>query len=60
MPEEHNRRIIDHISEHLFATGIKAQEQLLKESVQGTIYVVGNPIVTRHDFTLRSPNENQT
>jgi UDP-N-acetylglucosamine 2-epimerase (non-hydrolysing) len=45
MPEEHNRRMIDHISEHLFATGTKARKQLLKESVQGKIYVVGNPIV---------------
>lgn len=45
MPEEHNRRIIDHISEHLFATGKKAEKQLVKESVQGDIYVVGNPIV---------------
>jgi len=45
MPEEHNRRMIDHISEHLFATGMKARKQLRKESVQGKIYVVGNPIV---------------
>ncbi len=45
MPEEHNRRMIDHISEHLFATGPKARQQLLKESVQGKIHVVGNPIV---------------
>lgn len=45
MPEEHNRRIMDHISEYLFATGPKAKRQLEKESVQGKIYVVGNPIV---------------
>jgi len=45
MPEEHNRRIIDHISEYLFATGEKAKRQLLRESVRGKIYVVGNPIV---------------
>ena len=45
MPEEHNRRIIDHISEHLFTTGEKAKQQLIRESVQGKIYVVGNPIV---------------
>lgn len=45
MPEEHNRRIMDHISEHLFATGPKAKQQLEKEAVQGKIHVVGNPIV---------------
>lgn len=45
MPEEHNRRIIDHISEHLFATGEKARMHLEREGVQGKIHVVGNPIV---------------
>lgn len=45
MPEEHNRRIIDHISEHLFTTGEKGKAHLLREAVQGTIYVTGNPIV---------------
>jgi UDP-N-acetylglucosamine 2-epimerase (non-hydrolysing) len=45
MPEEHNRRIIDHISEHLFATNEKARANLECEAVQGKMYVVGNPIV---------------
>jgi UDP-N-acetylglucosamine 2-epimerase (non-hydrolysing) len=45
MPEEHNRRIIDHISDHLFTTNEKGKTQLSEESVQGTIHVVGNPIV---------------
>ncbi len=45
MPEEHNRRIIDHISEYLFVTGEKAKQQLIREAVQGKVYVVGNPIV---------------
>lgn len=45
MPEEHNRRIIDHISEYLFTTGEKGRERLKKESVQGEIFVTGNPIV---------------
>lgn len=45
MPEEHNRRIIDHISEHLFATGEIGKGHLEHEAVQGRIYVVGNPIV---------------
>lgn len=45
MPEEHNRRMIDHISEHLFATGEKGKSHLLHESVRGEIHIVGNPIV---------------
>lgn len=45
MPEEHNRRMIDHISDYLFATGEKAKENLLKENIQGKIFVTGNPIV---------------
>ena len=45
MPEEHNRRMIDHISEHLFTTNKKGRKHLLNEAVQGKIYVVGNPIV---------------
>lgn len=50
MPEEHNRRIIDHISEHLFTTNEKGEMQLQKEAVQGKIHIVGNPIV---DASLR-------
>lgn len=45
MPEEHNRRIIDHISEFLFATNEKSRQNLLKEQVQGEIFITGNPIV---------------
>jgi len=45
LPEEHNRRIIDHISEHLFTTNEKGKANLEREAVQGRIYVTGNPIV---------------
>ncbi|MGV1098823.1 non-hydrolyzing UDP-N-acetylglucosamine 2-epimerase [Thiovibrio sp. JS02] len=45
MPEEHNRRIIDHISDVLFTTGAKGEARLRQEAVQGEIYVTGNPIV---------------
>lgn len=45
MPEEHNRRIIDHISELLFATSEQGVQQLEKESVLGKIYITGNTIV---------------
>ena len=45
MPEEHNRRMIDHISDHLFATNDLAVERLRKEAIIGQIHAVGNPIV---------------
>jgi len=45
MPEEHNRVIIDHISEYLFAPTTQAKEYLLNDGVRGKIFVVGNTIV---------------
>jgi UDP-N-acetylglucosamine 2-epimerase (non-hydrolysing) len=45
MPEEHNRVIIDHISDYLFATGEKARANLMREGIRGEILVTGNPIV---------------
>ena len=45
VPEEHNRVMIDHISEHLFATSEQSAAYLRRESVLGEIHVVGNPKV---------------
>jgi UDP-N-acetylglucosamine 2-epimerase (non-hydrolysing) len=45
MPEEHNRVIIDHIADHLFATAAHSVANLERESVRGSIHLVGNPIV---------------
>ena len=45
MPEEHNRRIIDHISDFLLVTNSKGKQALLKENIQGKIFITGNPIV---------------
>jgi len=45
MPEEHNRVIIDHISEYLFAPTRQAKENLIKDNVKGKIYVTGNTVV---------------
>ncbi len=44
MPEEHNRVMIDHISEHLFVHDQSAERTLRQESVQGAIHVVGTTI----------------
>lgn len=45
MPEEHNRVIIDHISEYLFAPTRQSKENLIKDNVKGKIFVTGNTIV---------------
>jgi UDP-N-acetylglucosamine 2-epimerase (non-hydrolysing) len=45
MPEEHNRRLTDHISTHLFAPTKTAESNLRKENVWGKIYVTGNTVI---------------
>jgi UDP-N-acetylglucosamine 2-epimerase (non-hydrolysing) len=45
MPEEHNRRLTDHISEYLFAPTVRAQANLKREHVWGNIYVTGNTVI---------------
>ena len=45
MPEEHNRRIVDHLSTLLFAPTKGAKENLLREHVMGKVFVTGNTIV---------------
>ena len=42
MPEERNRVIIDSISDYLFCVNEKGKQNLLKENVQGEIFVVGD------------------
>jgi len=45
MPEEHNRRMVDHVSKLLFAPTIVSKRTLLHESVLGRIFVTGNTII---------------
>lgn len=45
MPEEHNRRLVDHISTYLFAPTENARKNLERESVWGKIYVTGNTVI---------------
>jgi UDP-N-acetylglucosamine 2-epimerase (non-hydrolysing) len=45
MPEEHNRRLTDHISALLFAPTERAKANLKKENVWGKIYVTGNTAI---------------
>lgn len=45
MPEEHNRRLTDHLSEYLFAPTETAKTNLLRENVWGKIHVTGNTVI---------------
>jgi len=45
MPEEHNRRLVDHISTYLFAPTQYAADNLMNEHVLGDIHVTGNPVI---------------
>jgi len=45
MPEEHNRRMVDHASTYLFAPTNQAKQNLLKENVWGYVYVTGNTVI---------------
>lgn len=45
MPEEHNRIIVDHLSELLFAPTQLTKNNLILENVHGKIFVTGNTII---------------
>jgi len=45
MPEEHNRRLTDHVSEYLFAPTERAKMNLQTENVWGKIYLTGNTAI---------------
>jgi len=48
VPEERNRIMIDHISDYLFAINNRCKENLIKENVQGEIFVVGDMLYDRY------------
>jgi len=45
MPEEHNRIMIDHVSDFLFAPTKNSKINLLNEKVHGNIFITGNTIM---------------
>jgi UDP-N-acetylglucosamine 2-epimerase (non-hydrolysing) len=45
MPEEHNRRLTDHLSAYLFAPTERAKANLSRENVWGKIFVTGNTVI---------------
>jgi len=45
MPEEHNRRLTDHVSSYLFAPTQKSADILKSEQVWGKIIITGNTVI---------------
>lgn len=45
MPEEHNRIMVDHISDLLFAPTQDARKNLATEHVHGQVFVTGNTVI---------------
>ena len=45
MPEEHNRRLTDHLSSFLFAPTVGSEANLKRENVWGKIFVTGNTVI---------------
>jgi UDP-N-acetylglucosamine 2-epimerase (non-hydrolysing) len=56
MAEEHNRRIVDHISEILFATTAESANNLRKEKVHGGVYLAGNTVLDAISLCLNQDN----
>ena len=50
MPEEHNRRMIDHVSHYLFTPTEIAKKNLIDEYVWGEVFVTGNTIIDAIDI----------
>jgi len=50
MLEEHNRRMIDHVSHYLFAPTETARKNLFEENVWGEVFVTGNTVIDAVDM----------
>lgn len=57
MPEEHNRVMIDHISDHLFAPTSNTRQNALEDNVKGDVHVTGNTIVDAAQRSIDIANE---
>jgi UDP-N-acetylglucosamine 2-epimerase (non-hydrolysing) len=55
-PEEHNRRIVDHMSNVLFAPTTQSERNLRNEQVQGRIFMVGNTIIDAVELCMQLMN----
>jgi UDP-N-acetylglucosamine 2-epimerase (non-hydrolysing) len=56
--EEYNRRVVDHISDVLFAPTTESAMNLKNEQVNGEIHIVGNTVIDAVDLCLQLNNNN--
>ena len=54
MPEEHNRRLVDHLSRYLFAPTQGSAANLRNEDVWGDITVTGNTVIDALDIFVET------
>ena len=59
-PEEHNRRMLDHISDFLFAPTNHSVETLERENVPGTVIFTGNTVVDSLKIALDKLSRDKT
>ena len=57
-PEEMNRRVVDVMGKWLFAPTVTSRNNLLKENLEGRIYVTGNTVIDALELTLRKLDHN--
>lgn len=60
MPEEHNRRVTDHLSNYLFAPTKYSAKILKSENVWGEVHVTGNTVIDALEMSLPSARKNST
>lgn len=60
MPEEHNRVMIDHISDYLFAPTEKAMQNAREDNVEGEVIVTGNTVVDAVQRNLEIASDKST
>lgn len=60
MPEEHNRVMIDHISDHLFAPTENAKQNALEDNIKGSVHVTGNTVVDAATRSIKIANESSS
>jgi len=60
MPEEHNRVMIDHISDYLFAPTEATKRNALEDNVKGEVVVTGNTVVDAVYRNMEIANEQST
>jgi len=57
-PEEMNRRVVDVMGKWLFAPTVTSRDNLLKENLEGRIYVTGNTVIDALELTLSKLDHN--